>query len=486
MSKFKTVQSSGNSVRRMFLDGVMKVNSVDEEKNYKVSLMLLNGKRNRNGWVYLGLREHLSQFAEIPILCAWVRGKPDGHNFEVKIDPKTGKEYASFVGAESEKMVGWINTKTPTGDNNAYIANIDGTDWICIREALIPSFYNKEFIDELERNGGQLKVSIETLVDENYVDEDGTEYEKVWRVIGVTVISVTEAVAGANIRKKVNSYSEELEKMKLRAAQYYAPDNKKEPQTQNKPIKKNQEEGEVRRMKMLNLEDLKDKFPDYEVLAAKGQTVALCSNKNWRNYLYTLQDGVETVVPEKFEEVAVNCVFGEGDNAISVPAEKIIGVLQAKLNATQKALDEKTAESASTIGELTERLNKMIDAEKVRRKEAVKAAVAKRLAEFNANRAEDEKLDAHACDSILADAEAGKYTDMVDANGVFCGDANACKDVDVLCVNRQNEIQKAKADAARANSQKHYAWELPGGGKDAENKGSAGIRGVIERMRNHD
>lgn len=481
MSKFKTVQSNGNSVRRMFLDGVMKVNSVDEEKNYKVSLMLLNGKRNRNGWVYLGLREHLSQFAEIPILCAWVRGKPDGHNFEVKIDRKTGKEYASFVGAESEKMVGWINTKTPNGENNAYIANIDGTDWICIREALIPSFYNKEFIDELERNGGQLKVSIETLVDENYVDEDGTEYEKVWRVIGVTVISVTEAVAGAKIKKKVNSYSEELEKMKLRAAQYYAPDNKKEPQTQTK---KNQE-GEVKRMKKLNLEDLKGKFPEYEVLAAKDQTVALYSNKNGRGYFYTMQEGVDTIVPEKFEEVAANCVFGEGDDAITVPAEKVIGVLQAKLNATQKALDEKTAESASTIGELTERLNKMIDAENVRRKEAVKVAVAKRLAEFNTNRAEDEKLDAHACDSILADAEAGKYTDMVDANGVFCGDANACKDVDVLCVNRQNEIQKAKAEAARANAQKHYAWELPISGEAAGNKGSAGIRGAVERMRNH-
>lgn len=478
-SKFKTVQSSGNGVRRMFLDGVMKVNSVDADKNYKVSLMLLNGIKNRNGWVYLGLQEHLPQFADIPILCAWVRGKPDGHNFEVKIDPKTGKEYASFVGADAEKMVGWINAKAPSGENNAYIANINGTDWICIREALIPSFYNKEFIDELERNGGQLKVSIETLVDKNHIDEDGTEWEEEWRVIGVTVISVTEAVAGANIKSKVNSYSDELKKIKLRAAQYYAPDNKKEPQTQTK---KNQE-GEVKRMKKLNLEDLKGKFPEYEVLAAKDQTVALCSNKNGRGYFYTMQDGVDTIVPEKFEEVAVNCVFGEGDDAITVPAEKVIGVLQAKLNATQKALDDKTADSATQISNLTEKLNKMIEAEKVRRKSAVKDAIKKRLAEFNENRVDEEKLDEHACDSLIADAEAGKYTDMVDANGVFCGDVNACKDVDTLCVNKQNEIQKAKAETARANAKKMHAWELPIGREEGE--GAPGVLGALERLSNH-
>ena len=105
MSKFKTVSES-NPARRVFSDGLLKVNSVDKDKNYKVSLMLLSEGRNRNGWVYENIAANLSQFVNIPLLYSVIDGKvANSHDFEMKKD-KNGETYASFIGAESEHIAG--------------------------------------------------------------------------------------------------------------------------------------------------------------------------------------------------------------------------------------------------------------------------------------------------------------------------------------------------------------------------------------------
>lgn len=440
MRKYK----AENDGRRMFLDGVLRVNSIDEGKNYKVSLMLLNGKRNRNGWVYENIRAHLSEFEEIPLLCAWVAGKPDGHNFDVKVDPKTGKKYASFLGADAEKIIGWIAKKTPSGEDNVYLTNIDGVEWVCVREALIPSFYNKEFIDALEKNGGEMKVSIETIVQKNRVEDD-TEYEEEWEVIGVTVISVMEAVAGAKIKRKVNAYSDELEEMKLRAAQYYAKDDK-EPQTQKKQKTK---QGEGKAMKFLNVGEAKEKFSPlgYDVLAVNGMTVAMLS-ENGQACNYTFQENESTIVPERIERVTANSVFGEGDNAVTVTADELLGALQAKLNAANAALKDKTAEAA----QLAEKLNQMEEAEKARRKEAVKSAIKEQLAD-RLNSCGVVFADT-ICNDMLAEDCVNKYAGMTDANGCFIGESVARRDVDSRCM---AEVCKAN-EAKRAAQKTQFAW----------------------------
>lgn len=452
-TKFKTVKAVV-PVRRMVMEGVLKVNSVDEDKNYKVSLMLLNGKRNRNGWVYLNLEKNLGQFVNIPILCAWVQGKPDGHNFDIKIDKKTGKEYASFVGADAEKIIGWVIEKTPSGEDNAYIANIDGVDWVCIREAFIPSFYNKEFIDALEAEGGQMKVSIETLVSKSYVEGD-TEYEEEWTVVGITVISVTEAVAGANIKRKVNAeYGEELEKIKLRASQYYAKTNIKEPQTQ----KQNQVKENKKSMKVMNLEDLKSKFNGYTPLKVNGLTVALLSDTG-RLCTYTFLENEDTVVPERIEEVAVNSVFGEGDNAVTVSGAEFVGVLTSKLNAATRALEDETKKHAEDNATLTAKLNKMIEAETKRRKEAVKAAI---KAQLQANQKDcGVEIADNLCDDLLTDDCIGKYAEMVGANDCFNGDEVARKDVDARCMAEVRKGNQAKEQQRKANQGYHWNMAIP-------------------------
>lgn len=468
MRKYRQVNIDGEKqyARRMFVDGLLKVNSVDKDKNYKVSLMLLNGKRNRNGWVYENISQNLSQFVNIPILCAWVNDKPDGHNFDIKVDPETGQEYASFTSASAEKIIGWINPKTPQGEDNAYIAVIDGVEWVCVREAFIPYFYNKEFIDELEREGGQMKVSIETLVTKFRI-ENNTEYEEAWTVVGVTVISVTEAVAGANIKRKVNaSYGDELKKIKLRAAQYYA-STYIEPQTQQKSTK-----GVGKSMKILNLDDIRDKFEGYTVLGCNGLSVALLSDEG-RTFTYTFQENEDTVVPSRIEAVAVNSVFGEGDGAVTVSAEQLIGTEKSQLNAAKAALEKEVQKNA----ELTAKLNKMEEQETARRKEAVKAAIKSRLADNKRDCGYD--LPDTLCDSLMTDECVGKYAGMVDEHGAFCGEKQAMCDVDALCMDEIRKENKAKAEQKAKNN--GFKWSNIRDGAD-ESGASKGVMSSLARI----
>lgn len=470
MTKFKII-SPDNPARRVFADGLLKVNSVDENKNYKVSLMLISEGRNRNGWVYEGLANNLEQFVNIPLLYSVVDGQiAHSHDFVLKKD-KNGETYASFIDAESEHIAGWIAEKLPNGEANAYIANIDGKQWVCVKEALLPSYYNKEFIDELESNGGQMSISIETLVYKNRIEGD-TEYEETWKCVGVTILGrgVTPAVAGANIRK-LSAYSEELKKLKLKVASYYEQETHIEPQ--NSKNQKKSMKGVTRTMakKTMNIEDLRSKFNGYTVLGVNGLNVALLNEKG-RCCSYTFLENEDTVVPERIEEIAVNSVFGEGEDAINVSAEQLVGSVQAQLNATKTALDKATADNA----ELTAKINAMNDAERKRRVKLVKDAIKSEFAENKEAYKNDADLDEHLCDELLTDECVGKYAEMVNAEGEFIGDAKARDDVNAKCNKRVREAKKAKNNAA----QHKFAWEQ--GGEDGESASEGSGNTAIDNI----
>ena len=148
-----------NIQKRLYSDGVIRICAKDRKKNYKVRLEMLNGKKNRNNWVYENVEKHLDEFADIPILYSVIGNKvANSHDFEVKTDPKTGKKYASFIGATSEHMAGWI-VRTINGEDNVRMENIDGIDWV-VAEGIFPVFYNKEFLDEMEANGSRISTFV--------------------------------------------------------------------------------------------------------------------------------------------------------------------------------------------------------------------------------------------------------------------------------------------------------------------------------------
>lgn len=447
-TKFKTVDCGGES-KRIF-EGSIRICSTANSEIYKVRLELLNGKKNRNNWVYENIDRHLDGFAGKPILYAVVGKKiGDGHNFEIVKDEKTGEEYASFIGATSERIGGYIEKETASGALNPHIENIGGTEWV-VADGSLWRWYNKELVDEIERNGGSMKVSIETLVTKNRI-VNGVEYEEEYKILGVTILGtgVTEAVAGANIRKLSASMGE-LEQLKIRAASYMQIDNI-EPQLKQKNSKK----GVTRTMaKVRKVDDLRSMFPNYTVLGAKGQTVALLNEKG-RCCSYTFQENENTVVPERIEEIAVNSVFGEGENAIEISAEELVGSVQAQLNSTKYALDKATAENA----ELTAKINAMTEAEKKRREKVVRDAIKSCLDENRAQYGND--IDERYCDDMLTDEMVSNYACMEDANG-FCGDNAARTEVDARCMRKIREVNKAKNNA----NETRFAWENGGTGDD--------------------
>ena len=70
MRKYRQVNTDG-SAHRIF-EGQLRVCSSDDKKNYKVKLMLLNEKVNRNNWQYTRVAEHAREAEDIPLLYSIV------------------------------------------------------------------------------------------------------------------------------------------------------------------------------------------------------------------------------------------------------------------------------------------------------------------------------------------------------------------------------------------------------------------------------
>lgn len=459
MRKYRQVNTDG-SAHRIF-EGQLRVCSSDDKKNYKVKLMLLNEKVNRNNWQYTRVAEHAREAEDIPLLYSVVGNRiGNSHDFTVVTD-ENGKQYASFIGAESEHPYGWLPSVVD-GKSNARMETIDGVEWLTAT-AYLPSFYNTEMIKELEKNGGQMPISIETLVSKFHMDGD-VEVEDEYSIVGVTILGVTTtpAVAGANVRKLALKEGQ-LKELKLRVASLVSADSNNEPQTQQKSTK-----GVGKSMKILNLDDIRDKFEGYTVLGCNGLSVALLSDEG-RTFKYTFQENEDTVVPSRIEAVAVNSVFGEGDGAVTISAEQLIGTEKSQLNAAKAALEKEVQKNA----ELTAKLNKMEEQETARRKEAVKAAIKSRLADNKHDCGYD--LPDTLCDSLMTDECIGKYAGMVDEHGAFCGEKQAMCDVDALCM---DEIRKENKAKAKNNG---FKWSNIRDGAD-ESGASKGVMSSLARI----
>ena len=201
--------------------------------------------------------------------------------------------------------------------------------------------------------------------------------------------------------------------------------------------------------KVRKLADLRELFPKHSVLAVNGQTVALFDEKG-RPCTYTFQGDEKTVVTERITEVTVNSVFGEGDGAVSVPVEQLVGTVQVRLDATKAALDKTAKENA----DLTAKINAMTEAEKKRREKLVRDAVNSELKENRECFKGEADIDEHLCDDLLTDERVCKYAEMVDCDGNFCGDERARADVNDKCNKAVREAKKVQ----REKKNSHIDW----------------------------
>lgn len=433
MNKFKTV-TTGKIVS---FQGQLRLLAEKNGWLQRVEVRLLNSDLNRNRWIYQNLDEHRHLFAKTPLLCAYVGDKVgDGHNFSMRKDEATGKEVPDFTAPDAERIVGYF-----ANDEDIRIEYIDGKKWI-VGIGTIFSWYNRQLVEKLKERG-ELSVSIETLIDEMHY-EGKTEVFTKYQILGTTILNekVNPAVVGANI--KTLQFKGDIQEFTMRVASF---DEQQlglpqEPQTRKN---QNSKKGESRTMakKTMHIEDLRSKFDGYTVLGIKDRNVALLNQSNGRCCFYPFGENEDTVLPERIEEVAVNCSFGEGDNAIDVPIEQIVGSVQAQLNSTKAALDKATEENA----QLKAKVNEMTEAERKRRKKAVETAIRTRVKQLKETSGCD--IADNICDDMLTDEALNEYADKVDKDGNFCGDSESAQKVSARCMDKVCE-----AHISRKNSEK--------------------------------
>lgn len=422
--------------------GRLKVLEAVNRKLYRVEIWALNDRVNRNGWKYINLESHLPEFQDIPILTAYLRdGKVigDGHNFDMRIDPKTGEQYASFTGADSERIVGWIPK-----DANIRIEPEGDTKWVVVTGYLW-TWYARELVEKIAGQGGGMEVSIETLVTKEH-RENGYDVEESFIVLGVTVLGdgVSPAVAGASIKSLAELRSSMKDEI-LKAASYIG---EKEPETQKTTNPK-----ERKKITMIptmrQLAEAGKAFEGYTCvgLSEDGMRVALLSADHAPFFYAFSETDKGNVIPERIKAASAIVTFKADEMETEASLDTVMAPALNSLNAAEKRVKDLEA----NVQSLTEKLEGMEKREKARRLQAAKDAAKAALDKFNANRDEDRKFNCDILDGLNSRIDAGEFTECEDKECNWVGDKMVANEVAVLCM-----AEQAKQDAADKAKEKHF------------------------------
>ena len=461
MDERKTKETHKNVV------GKLRVLRAVNKKLYSVELWLLNNIRNRNGWLYENLEEHLSEVEDIPILTAYLRNGQvigDGHNYDLRRG-KDGQEYASFTAADAERIVGWI----PKDSNIRLETDENSVPWI-VADGYLWRWYAPELVDKIAGQGG-MEVSIETLIHQERT-EGNTEIEERYTILGVTVLGdgVAPAVAGASIK----SLAEMREGMKheiLKAASYIGETDEPQAATQeNTNPKERMRKTMIPTMRQL--QEAGKAFKGYTCvgLSEDGKTVALLSAQNAPfSYVFTDSDQ-GNVIPERIKAANAIVTFTTEDGEAEAALDNVIAHVNARMAETEKANETLEAENKR----LTEKLEGMEKREKARRLQAAKDAAKAALDKFNANRDEDRKFNCDILEGLNSRIDAGEFTECEDKECCWIGDKMVANEVAVLCM-----AEQAKQDAAAKAKEKHFhTWN-----QGAKNNAASQVLTMADKLR---
>lgn len=445
--------------------GRLKVLEAVNRKLYRVEIWALNDRVNRNGWKYINLESHLPEFQDIPILTAYLRdGKVigDGHNFDMRIDPKTGEQYASFTGADSERIVGWIPK-----DANIRIEPEGDTKWVVVTGYLW-TWYARELVEKIAGQGGGMEVSIETLVTKEH-RENGYDVEESFIVLGVTVLGdgVSPAVAGASIKSLAELRSSMKDEI-LKAASYIG---EKEPETQ-KPTNPKERKKITMIPTMRQLAEAGKAFEGYTCvgLSEDGMRVALLSADHAPFFYAFSETDKGNVIPERIKAASAIVTFKADEMETEASLDTVMAPALNSLKTAEERVKALEAEKQS----LTEKLEGMEKREKARRLQAAKDAAKAALDKFNANRDEDRKFNCDILDGLNSRIDAGEFTDCEDKECNWVGDKMVANEVAVLCM-----AEQAKQDAAAKAKEKHFhTWN-----QGAKNNAASQVLTMADKLR---
>lgn len=466
--------------KRQTIEGKLKFLDSRNDKLQPVELWCLNGKTNRNNWQYQNISAHLSDFLNIPILTAYLLGGKiisDGHNYDIRRD-ENGEEYASFTSADAERIVGWIDD-----DASVRIQKDDeGIDWVVCRGNLW-SFYCHELVQKLKGQGLEgMSISIETLVfSEDIID--GVAYEKDYTVLGVTILneSVEPAVENASIRtlSHLAEIRNGMKKEILKAASYI--EGKTSETVQEKIILNERMRFNMTYFSRKQCAELSKRFDGYTVIVAgqddKGIHVAMLSD-NGDIARYDMNSVDETIAVERIRvcdgTVTFDCDNACGDNcdnaeencdnALSVGLSEAMEAMNSVVTKANEARDRAEAELQKANDSLTAAMGTIADmrnAENARRVLSAKAVAKRTLSAWNATSAFE--IPDSMLDAVNKDIDGGMYTERVNAEGAWIGEADVEQRVKALCADEQQKHNQANAEKNKTT----FIWEnLPGDSDD--------------------
>lgn len=445
--------------------GRLKVLEAVNRKLYRVQIWALNDRVNRNGWKYINLESHLPEFQDIPILIAYLRdGKVigDGHNFDMRIDPKTGEHYASFTAPDAERIVGWVPK-----DANIRIEPEGDTKWVVVTGYLW-TWYARELVEKIAGQGGGMEVSIETLVTKEHI-ENGYDVEESYSVLGITVLGdgVSPAVAGASIKSLAELRSSMKDEI-LKAASYIG---EKEPETQ-KPTNPKERKKITMIPTMRQLAEAGKAFEGYTCvgLSEDGMRVALLSADNAPFFYAFSETDKGNVIPERIKAASAIVTFKADEMETEASLDTVMAPALNSLKTAEERVKALEAEKQS----LTEKLDGMEKREKARRLQAAKDAAKAALDKFNANRDEDRKFNCDILDGLNSRIDAGEFTDCEDKECNWVGDKMVANEVAVLCM-----AEQAKQDAADKAKEKHFhTWN-----QGAKNNAASQVLTMADKLR---
>lgn len=471
-------------------EGKIKLLASNNKFLYPVEIWALNEKVNRNGWKYTKIASRLELFRNIPILIAYEAGGRvvgSGHNYDLRRD-ENGEEYASFTAADAERIVGWVHDKA----NIRIEKDEEGTDWV-VMDSYLWSWYSKETVDAIaSEQGAGMSVSIETLVTEEHMEGD-VAVEDDYVVLGITILGrgVSPAVESARI-KSLNHLSEMREAMHsnvLKAASYIEGKNSEEIVQENKF-------NERMRVSMTYFSkkqcaELSKRFEGYIVLAAvqhsKGIHVILLSDEG-DTARYEMNSVDETIAVERIKAcegtITFNCDNADGeccdnadgeccDNEVSVDLSEAMEAMNevvSKANEAREKAEEDLRKANESITAAMGTIADMRNAENARRVQSAKETAKRTLSAFNANSAFE--VSESVLEAINNDIDSGVYTERVNSDGAWVGDAEVELRVKALCADEQQKFNQANAE----KNKKTFIWE-----KLSEQEDDGSIGALLKR-----
>ena len=457
--------------------GELRVLEKLNDYEFAVSLRIMRSGLNRNLWDYQNVDKYYLSFAGQPILCAFPNGRiGDGHTMEEKID-ENGEPYYSFIGANSEKIVGTIS------ENEADIQLVEenGETWVVAKGRLF-AFYAKELVDNIVEKG-TMEVSAETEVYESHMDGDIEVFTK-WTALGCTILGegVAPAIPGARIQEFA-ALSEEFKKVCLKAASYIHGNGVQEEEkiaepeateTTNKPhdSKNNAKESNMTKFNKKQVAEIASKFEGYTVLAAgsdeTGIHVCLMS-ADGVTATYTMDSLEDTVAPEKIIKVNAQVAFSGADWEMAVDAYEVIDGILAENVRANASLDKATAD----LQEANEKITRMVENEMNRRVSAAKATAEDTLAKFNFNRMNP--VAESVLEPIMASIDNGEFSGIENEKGEWIGEEEVKTKVLASCAADVMQKDEAEANARK----KQFIWE---GLKDASHMDRGDVASLLNQL----